>query len=217
MQKFIAHLKHLILPTFCAYCRIFFKDDTHILCMECRAAIRPVVSHQLSITQTKSITVHAVGAYDQPLVSLILAKSSGKRTVAHQLGSLAWQQTALPHLQFDAIVPIPLHWTRYAWRGYNQADEIASVIARNSGMPIAHLLRRSKRTSFQSYFKGDAREQNVQDAFELHVAERSAYKDKHILLVDDVMTSGATLKQAARELYKLKPASISAVVISRVV
>lgn len=217
MHKLITHLKQLILPTFCTYCRIFFADDLHILCHECRALIRPVVSHQLIITKTKSITVHAVGAYDQPLVSLILAKSSGKRTVAHQLGKLAWQQTAVPHLQYDYIVPIPLHWTRYAWRGYNQADEIARVIARNSGKPIAHLLKRSKRTPFQSHFRGDAREQNVAGAFKLRELNASLYKNKHILLVDDVMTSGATLKQAARELYKFKPASITAVVISRVV
>jgi len=216
MQNIIAHLKHLILPTFCAYCKIFFQDDTQIFCMDCRAMIRPVVSHQLAITQTKSITVHAVGAYDKPLVSLILAKSSGKRTVAHQLGKLAWQQTALPHLQFDAIVPIPLHWTRYAWRGYNQADEIARVICHKSGKPIAHLLTRSKRTPFQSHFKGDARIENVQDAFQLKAIDPSVYADKHILLVDDVMTSGATLKQAAKKLFTLKPARITAIVIARV-
>jgi ComF family protein len=216
MYQLITHLKHLILPTFCAYCKIFFKDAAYILCRDCRAAIRPVVSHQLAVTKTKSITVHAVGAYDQPLVSLILAKSRGNRTVAHQLGKLAWQQTAVPHLQYDYITPIPLHWTRYAWRGYNQADEIARVIARKSGRPVAHLLKRKKRTPFQSHFRGDAREQNVADAFALQKLDASLYKDKHLLLVDDVMTSGATLKQAAKELYRLQPASITAVVISRV-
>ena len=215
MHKFITHLKHLILPTFCAYCKIFYQDDTQVLCSECKAAIRPVVSHQLQITKTKSITVHAVGAYDQPLVSLLLAKRSGKRTVAHLLGKLAWQQTAVRHLEYDCVVPIPLHWTRYAWRGYNQADEIARVIAHNSGMPMVHILKRIKRTRFQSHFTGDAREQNVIGAFALK-EKTSLYKDKHLLLVDDVMTSGATLKQAARELYRLQPASITAIVISRV-
>ncbi len=195
---------------------MFFQDDSHVLCTECASRIRPVVSHELAITATKKIIVHAVGAYDQPLVSMILAKSSGKRTVAHQLGTLAWQRSVVRHLQYDYIVPIPLHWTRYAWRGYNQADEIARVIARNSNIAIEHLLQRIKRTPFQSHFRGDARQENVRDAFELKLVDSSLYKNKHILLVDDVMTSGATLQQAARELFKLKPASITAVVVARV-
>ena len=214
--KLFHHVKQLITPTFCASCKTFAMQDSNVLCAECVARIRPVVSHQLSITKTKTITVHAVGAYDQPLVSLILAKSSGKRTAAHQLGQLVWQQSAIAHLQFDYIVPIPLHWTRYAWRGYNQADEIARVIARKSGKPIAHLLKRIKRTPFQSYFKGEQREQNVQGVFQINEIDRSLYKNKNILLVDDVMTSGATLKQAARMLFALRPASIKAIVVARV-
>lgn len=215
MHKLLAHFKQLILPTFCAYCKLFYQNDSHILCVECRAAIRPVVSHRLSVTKTKSVIVHAVGAYDQPLVSLILAKRGGKRTVAHQLGKLAWQQSVVQYLQYDYIVPIPLHWTRYAWRGYNQADEIACVIARNSGAPMVHLLKRMRRTPFQSQFTGEARMQNVGGAFMLR-EKRENYNNKHLLIVDDVMTSGATLQQAAKELYRLRPASITAVVISRV-
>ncbi len=212
---FFAQLKQLIIPTFCAACGIFFTDD-RVLCMECRARIRPIVSHQLTITRTKSITVHAVGAYDQPLVSLILAKSSGKRTVAHQLGCLTWQQSAVAHLSFDYVVPVPLHWSRYAWRGYNQADEMARVISHKSGKPIAHLLKRTKRTPFQSYFQGEARIQNVQGAFQLQAVDKERYKNKRLLLIDDVMTSGATLEQSARELFKLRPDCITALVVARV-
>ena len=212
----ISHIKQLLFPTFCAACKTFALEQDAILCVDCTIRIRPVVSHQLQITDTKSITVHAVGAYDQPLVPLILAKSGGKRTVAHQLGELVWQKSVVKHLTFDCIVPIPLHWTRYAWRGYNQADEIAKVISEQSEKPIAQLLTRIRRTPFQSHFKGEERIENVKSAFELKRCIRSVYKNKHILLVDDVMTSGATLKYAARELYTLKPASISVIVVSRV-
>ena len=216
MRHLLAHLKQYIVPTFCAYCKIFFQDNTQILCQGCRAAIRPVVSHQLTITQNKSITVHAVGAYDQPLVSLILAKRGGKRTVSHQLGILAWHNSSVQHLAFDYVVPIPLHWTRLAWRGYNQADEIARVIAQEASVSMAHLLKRVRRTPFQSHFVGNAREENVKGAFQLR-SYKESIAGKHLLLVDDVMTSGATLKQAARELYRLNPASITVLVIARVV
>lgn len=161
--------------------------------------------------------VVAVGAYDQPLVSLILAKSSGNRTVANQLGKMAWQESLISNMVFDYVVPVPLHWSRYAWRGYNQADEIARVISKQSKKPLIQLLRRIKRTPFQSYFKETKKRQaNVANVFGLKSVEKNQYKNKHFLLVDDVMTSGATLKEAAKELFKLKPASITSLVIARV-
>ena len=208
-------IKNFFFPSFCAFCKIFHEQDT-VLCADCTARIRPIVSHTLAVTKTKSVKVIAVGAYDQPLVSLILAKSSGNRTVASQLGELAWQQSVVRHLNFDLIVPIPLHWSRYAWRGYNQADEIARVISKKSEKPIEHLLKRVRRTAFQSYFKGKEREVNVANVFQLKSFDKARVKDKHLLLVDDVMTSGATLKEAARELFALKPSSITVLVLSRV-
>lgn len=215
MYTLVKQIKNFLFPQFCPSCKVFHEQDS-VLCFDCTARIRPIVSHALTITKTKSIKVIAVGAYDQPLVSLILAKSSGNRTVAAQLGELAWQQSVVRHLNFDLIVPIPLHWSRYAWRGYNQADEIARVISKKSDKPIAHLLRRIRRTPFQSYFKGEARRANVANVFQLKAIAKEQYKNKHLLIVDDVMTSGATIKEAARELFKLKPASITVLVIARV-
>ncbi len=212
----ITYIRQFLFPTFCAACKTFALEHKATLCQNCLAQIRPVVSQQLEISKAKLITVYAVGAYDQPLVSLILAKSSGKRTVAYQLGNLVWERSVLRHLAFDYLVPIPLHWTRYAWRGYNQANEIAKAISKQRGKPIRHLLWRIRRTSFQSYFKGDDRIENVKNVFELKSVNLSLYKNKHIVLVDDVMTSGATLKYAARELFKLNPASISVIVVCRV-
>lgn len=206
-------ITRLIAPSFCAYCRIFL-DRSAVLCDHCSRRIRPIVAHMLEVTSTKIMMVHAIGMYDQPLVSLILAKSSGNRTTAYQLGELMWQRSIIAHLSFDYIVPIPLHWTRYAWRGYNQAEEIANVIAKKSEKPIAHLLKRVRRTPYQSYFKGDDRMKNVQGVFRLS-GSPTPYTNKHVLLVDDVMTSGATLKEAAEVLWSLQPASITAIVVAR--
>lgn len=207
-------LRRFIIPSFCAHCRIFLSHDT-ILCDECITRIRPLISYPLEINSSKIMMVHAVGAYDQPLVSLILAKSSNNRTAAHQLGKLLYQRSTVAHLSFDYIVPIPLHWTRYAWRGYNQAEEIAKVIADKTAKPVKHLLRRNRRTAYQSYFKGEDRIKNVHDVFDIG-AIQDEYTNKQLLLVDDVMTSGATLTNAAKVLLSLQPASITAVVVARV-
>ena len=115
------------------------------------------------------------------------------------------------------FVPIPLHWTRFAWRGYNQADEIAQVLAQKRGKPVVHLLQRIQRTRYQAELESPQRKENVKKAFTLRVADKNLYQDKHIILVDDLMTTGATLQAAAKELFKLKPASITAVVVCRVI
>ncbi len=180
------------------------------------ARIKPVVSHTIDVTKTKRMKVLAVGAYQEPLTTLILAKSSSQHAVSVRLGYMMWQMSYVRNLEFDYVVPIPLHWSRYAWRGYNQAEEIARVIAKKSGKPMVHPLKRIKRTPYLSSYSSDQRIQTMLNAFALH-SNHIDYRGKHLLLVDDVMTTGITLKQAAKELWKGKPASIAGAVIARVV
>lgn len=207
--------KNIFSPPFCASCKLFL-NDADVLCNECRQKIQPVVSHNLSITKTKTMPVLAIGAYRDPLIALIVAKSGSHRVASTQLGHLVWQLSNVSHLDFDYIVPIPLHWSRYAWRGYNQADEIARVISAKSGRPIAHVLRRVKRTPYLTYFSSEKRRTTMQDVFSF-IGDKQIYKNKRLLLVDDVMTSGATLRNAARILYHAQPQSLVAVVVARVV
>lgn len=114
----LQYLRQIVAPPFCAYCKQFLERDT-VLCQSCIEKINPVVSHELEITKTKRMRVLAVGRYEDPLRALILAKSSSRQIVSRQLGKLVWRMSNLPNIPFDCIVPIPLHWTRYAWRGYN--------------------------------------------------------------------------------------------------
>ena len=215
LVRFLAHLcKVFIFPSFCASCKIFL-DTECALCKECIQKIQPIASKVIQLTTKKTLKVHAIGVYDQPLISLILAKSSGNRAISRQLGILIWQLSVVRYLDFDYIVPIPLHWSRYAWRGYNQAYEMAKVIAKESHKPIMLFLKRARRTPYQIYFKKDERFTNLAHSFELNCDSRN-HAGKKLLLVDDVMTSGATLYHAARALQKLRPEKIEAVVIARV-
>jgi predicted amidophosphoribosyltransferase len=119
----------------------------------------------------------------------------------------------------DVLVPIPLHWTRYACRGYNQATEMAKVIRQTVKAPVTPVLVRHKRTVFQSRLTGAERQDNVGDAFGVawryRNADTSSFKGKHIVLVDDLYTTGATVKSAARVLLTFQPKSITAVVACR--
>lgn len=208
-------MDHLVAPPFCAYCKDFLHTR-QILCIECYEKIDPIVSVQIPITKTHKMTVLAISDYQEPLKSLILAKSWGDIVVSNQLGHLIWKMTYFRHMPCDYLVPIPLHWMRYAKRGYNQAEEIANVLAEYRAVPVAPILKRIKHTSFQSSLSYDKRLPNVKEAFVLHTNDYEKYHNKHIVLVDDLMTTGSTLASSAKILLPLKPASITAVVVARV-
>lgn len=208
------YCKNLLIPPFCENCKKWL-DEPSIFCKDCVNLIRPIISTKLSITSTISMPIFAISSYQEPLKSLILAKAHSQRLASKQLGSLIWDLTPLKTIHFDYIVSVPLHWTRYAYRGYNQAEVIASVLAQKSGKPLAHLLKRNRLTPFQSKLNVEQRSDNLHNAFDLMKIDQELYKNKHILLVDDLMTTGATLKNAARKLLLLKPASILGVVSCR--
>lgn len=179
--------------------------------------VRPVVSVELEITKTYKVTVHALSVYQDPLMLLIKSKRFGDRIAAYDLARLLWQLTYFNHLTCDFLVPIPLHWTRYARRGFNQAEEMANELGSRRQVPVAKLLKRVRQTEFQSQLDKEGRSENLQGAFVLDVANPSVYAGKHLILIDDLMTTGATLKEAARLLKTLKPASITALVACRVI
>ena len=217
------HVKYLlsvvgraIAVPFCAYCRVLLADDT-ALCIECVARLTPVVSTTVEVTSSKTMKVIAISNYVDPIKFFILAKGHSNIAAACQLGQLIWQHTSFKHMPCDVLVPVPLHWMRYASRGYNQAEEIARVLGSYAQKPVSSLVRRTHHTQFQSRIPFGSRHENVQDAFMLCVKNPKLYQGKHIIIVDDLMTSGATLRMVAKELLKLYPASITAVVAARVV
>ena len=100
---------------------------------------------------------------------------------------------------FDLIVPIPLYFYRQNWRGFNQAKDIANSLGENTDIPEFEALRRIKATKQQSMsLNKKERENNIKEAF--MVLNAGDLKGKRILLVDDVFTSGASMKEACRVL-----------------
>jgi len=211
----LSGIKSLILPPFCAYCRDFMNSDA-VLCERCLARIRPIVSMPLRITKKKELFVYAISDYEYPLRALIQQKQYGNRCASRQLGRLLWEHTPLEQVPFDIIVPIPLHWTRYAWRWFNQSEEMANVLSAYSKKPVVHLLERSRKTLWQVGLSREERTANLSEVFTL---TKDAYKYQHmrILLVDDVLTTGATLYSACKALRPLKPKNYCAAVACRVI
>ena len=113
----------------------------------------------------------------------------------------------------DVVVPVPLHWWRELRRGYNQAELLAREIAAPWGVPISPLLRRNRWTRQQARLHFSARQKNMQDVFRLR--DKKPLTGGHVLLVDDVMTTGATLAAAAETLRAAGAGQISVLTLAR--
>ena len=161
--------------------------------------------------------VIALSAYRDPIRRLILAKRWSDIQAGAQLGQLLSDNTTWRNTAADYIIPVPLHWSRYARRGFNQAEEMARVMAHNKSIPMVKLVKRVKKTKFQAGLSAPQRQSNVQEAFELTEQNIERYRNKHLVLVDDLLTTGSTIKATARVLLQVKPSAITVVVAARVV
>jgi len=152
------------------------------------------------------------GAYEGTLRKLIhLFKYSGMRRLARPLGALL--ADALPRdRQFDLVTPVPLHWRRRWQRGFNQSELLGKAIARARRIPAKNLLRRASATRAQAGLSNAQRRENVVGAFRA----RGRVNGLRILLIDDVMTTGATAGACARALKKAGAKSVAVLALARV-
>jgi ComF family protein len=189
---------------FCLNCRTPFLNsfplDSEGRCMLCRNGRRGYDE------------AFCYGAYEGTLRKLIhLFKYSGMRRLARPLGALL--ADALPRdRQFDLVTPVPLHWRRRWQRGFNQSELLGKAIARARRIPAKNLLRRASATRAQAGLSNAQRRENVVGAFRA----RGRVNGLRILLIDDVMTTGATAGACARALKKAGAKSVAVLALARV-
>lgn len=213
-------VRRMLAPSFCISCRLFpEKQQVSFLCDNCLAQIKPVVSVELPASgnmrkQRKSVRVFALSDYRDPLKSLIRAKNHGNILAARQLGIVMGKLLPATSLECDCLVPVPLHPTRYARRGFNQSKIIAETLGKILNKPVVDCLKKIKRTPFQARLNAHARKENTRNVFRC-TKTAASLKNKHIVIIDDLMTTGATLVAAGKELRSVRPASIKACVACR--
>ena len=118
----------------------------------------------------------------------------------------------------DALVPVALHWRRAWHRRFNQSGALAAVIARQSGVKLkAELLQRARATEQQVRLSRAQRASNAQGAFRVPGEPQSQVLGAKVVLIDDVLTSGATVDACARALLLAKAAQVDVLVFARVV
>lgn len=215
MYKYIQTcIDGILSPAHCVYCMCILSERD-IFCKSCFDAIKPVPAVDIQLTTKYNMQVYAVTRYHEPIKSLILAKAYSNFIASMQLAQLLWRFSPIAHFEFDYIVPVPLHWTRKIKRGYNQAEIMADELGRLSGKPVLKLIKRSQRTVYQSQFSKVDREKNVHNVFCLAEPNNIYVRDKTVLMVDDLLTTGATLKNCAKLIVPLKPKKIIAAVGAR--
>lgn len=159
--------------------------------------------------------LHTLSAYlfvaESPLQSVIHSfKYDGMTRLASHMGrSLSY----LVPQEVNMIVPVPLHRTRLAERGYNQAAVIAKALSSQSNTSVVPAIKRVRPTPSQTQLSLPKRIENMHGAFAL-TRHSVGIKGKHILIVDDVMTTGSTLASVAETLLEAKPKSISTLALA---
>lgn len=202
-----------------AWSRVRFIADP--LCDGCGAPFEYAAAERCAacLAQPRAFgRARAACLYDDASRDLILQFKHADRVDLAQLFS-GWIARAAPDLlaQADAIVPTPLHRWRLLRRRYNQAAEIARPLARRAGLAyLPDVLVRARPTQSQGGKSAAGRRRNVAGAFMVTAAGRRRIEGRRILLIDDVLTTGATAEACARAMLKAGAACVDLAVVARV-
>jgi len=238
MRSMLQGLLHLVYPgachvcdvplppgslLFCEPCRKALTVDRHDQCPHCAGSVGPFARVADGCSHCRGISfpfdkVIRLGPYEKehPLRDVILRmKHASGEGLAEVVGEL-WAESAetrLRALGADLVVPVPLHWRRRWWRGYNQSEALARPLAARLGLPFRpSWLRRVRHTPEQKGQSVGAKRENVRDAFR---ARGGGLRGQTVLLVDDVLTTGSTAAEAARALRKAGAKRVVVAVLAR--
>lgn len=236
-MKWLAPYVDLMFPPNCAFCRSALDTggqgllcstcreelaDRRATCVRCASVIVENADSASDCRQCRGQRFHfdaavRLGRYEGSRRSAVLRiKRSSERNLAVSLGNFlaAAERNRLRAMALDGIVPVPMHWSRRIWRGVNSPETIAECLARSLNLPLApHLLTRRRRTAPQASLAPSKRRANVRGAF--RAARHADLPGARLLLVDDIMTTGATVNEGAKELRRAGASFVAVAVVAR--
>ncbi|MCB0697102.1 MAG: ComF family protein [Chitinophagaceae bacterium] len=222
MNSLIEGLSHLVYPRLCEGCSKPLLAEEQVLCLNCsiynlpRTAYHHIHENETFMRFAGRVRIEKATslAYFTPngLLQHLLhgLKYDGKKEIGTYLGTqLGYDLLQTNWLEgIDAIIPVPLHPEKEAIRGFNQALLIAEAISNVLSLPVLEkVIKRSRFTETQTQKTREERMENMQGAFEVLKVEQ--LRDKHILLIDDVLTTGATLEACAQCLLAVSGVKVS--------
>ena len=200
-----------LMPLRCVFCGSRSRPPERYICVGCHGDLPLIESAPTPATSPLEYDVAPL-AYEFPIDAAIkVLKFRRKLFYAPALSELLID--ACPDLpdDIDAVLPVPLHWRRRWRRGFNQAYEIGKPVARHLAVPLVQGVRRSRATPFQSGLSARQRARNLRAAF----SARGVLPHRHVLIVDDVITTGTTVCELACILRRAGVARVSALAVAR--
>lgn len=217
----LSNLLHIIYPRTCVACARYIKEG--ILCPQCarnlprteQAHVRDNITEQtLALAGVKHIEKAAAFLFyekDHPIQMMIhRMKYMERPDIGYHLGRLAAIEFMYADFfdEIEVIVPMPLHPRRFRERGYNQSEYIARGISDVTGIPVdTDHVTRVRNTPKQALQEGKERAANMKEAFDVSHPEQLYHK--HILLVDDLITTGETMKACLKAMRRFRGAKFT--------
>lgn len=217
---------NVLFPSTCACCGQVLVQGERQICLSCLAnlsrtlystyddnPVERLLATRARLEHATALFHYRAGGTVQQLVHSMKFHGNAELCIAmgRQLGLDLLRSDRFDDV--DLLLPVPLHWWRRLSRGYNQSELICRGIAQTFGRDVCTgVLRRHRYTRKQSQQRSSAREGNVQGAFSLRHADRLA--GRHVLLVDDVLTTGATLGACCAALKAVPGIHISVATMS---
>lgn len=226
MNRFFDNLLSLFYPRLCVACGNALQQNENLICLRCMLHLPETHYHENPENPLKNIFAGRVKV-DQVASLMFFKKSDRVQQILHHLkykgckevGALLGeyygkQLIQVPAFQsIDFIAPVPLHPKKQQKRGYNQSEWIAKGLSAGMGIPYrTDVLARTEFTETQTKKTRFNRWENVKEVFK--VENKDAAKGKHILVCDDVLTTGATLEAIIRKLLEVEGVTVSVVTLA---
>jgi ComF family protein len=219
-KHYINGLLSIVYPHFCAACGNVLFYNEEVLCLKCYAELPRTGFHNDPENEVARLFWGRIPVRNATSF-IYLNKDSRYRQILHELKYRDQQHVGIemgrlfglelretPFVNVDLIHPVPLHFHKFRERGYNQSELIARGMSKVLNLPVAcNLIIRSAKTATQTKKTRYERWMNVKDTFQIKNPD-SLY-DKHILLVDDVITTGATIEACATALLSVSGTTLS--------
>jgi ComF family protein len=237
---FLTAFLDILFPPLCHVCRTFVPGQEEIhLCGVCRAKVAPIhsplcpvcgapfatengIDHpcgQCLTARPPFIRARSASRFEGTVQELIHRFKYGKKIhLARPLGLLTARALAdfAGEAAPDLIVPVPLHCKRLRERGFNQSQLLGRVLGKQWSVPLSvNNLRRVRWTEPQVGLPAPERERNVRSAFA--VSDPAHFKEKRLLLIDDVYTTGSTVEECARTLKRAGAAEVWVITVARAI
>ncbi len=215
-EGLIRPFRELLFPPLCFVCENLLTEGEERVCASCLAAIRPVLRSDSHFQDTRA-RLTSEGTLSELVAAYYFEAGGSLQTIVHQLkysgmtslGTLLGRRLGervkeqLAGEKIAGIVPIPLHLSKRRERGYNQSEYICRGVASVLAVPVEQkTVARKIYTQTQTMLNGEERKRNVAGVFALREPSPLVLKDATFLLVDDVITTGATMQSCAQVLIR---------------